>query len=419
MKIFKKSIVLSLVFVMTAACSAETLIITKDGEFQNELDVSGWKKGEYFVYLYDASGMGFYYPWQGEDEIDYKTDERTLWVNGRQVGVDLSLPDPIEVEDKEDIVTAILPGYETERVCAYPNLGAVNFIGQIEEPDENFSCFPELENLRGFFFAAGGLYEAQMAELGKCKGLVVLDMGATIMPEGAMDAIAGLPNLRELNVGSVSDKEMFTLKGHKNLQSITRHWTVVDTGWVDFLESLPEIRELAIIQAEITDEVFAYLASSNRLEALYLPYAGVYGDDFETISRMTNLQELDLTGTEITDDDVKALANLTGLKSLSIGGGGAGYVTAEGLAHLRGLGKLEYLDISSTPLTDDGLKHVSGLSGLKSLNLVSTEVTDKGLKQLKKLENLKYLDLSGTIVTDKGVASLRKALPDCNVVRMY
>ncbi|MBN2380357.1 hypothetical protein JXM67_11215 [candidate division WOR-3 bacterium] len=419
MKPLDKLLVLSLALTMAAACYAETLVVSRDGKFQNELDVSGWKPGEYYVYLGSESGMGYRYPWQGEGSLDYRTDERTLWVNGIEVGVDLSLPDPLEVEDPELIVTALLPGYDIARVCAYPNLGAVSFIGHIEDPEEDFKCFPEMKNFRGFFFSAGGLFEDQMTELCKCKGLVVLDLSVSILPEGAMEDIAGLPELRELTVGAVPDEEMFVLKGHEKLRSITRYWLVVDTGWVEFLESLPNISELAIIQAEIAPEVYEYLASSNRLEALSLPYAGVYGDDFGTISRMTNLKALDLTGTEISDDDVKLLANIKGLRSLAIGGGGAGYITAEGLAHLRGLDKLEYLDISSTPLTDEGLKYVTALNSLKSLNLVSTEVTDKGLKQLESLKNLRFLDLSGTIVTDEGVASLRKALPGCNVVRMY
>jgi len=419
MKSFKKLFVLGIVLAMAAACSAETLVVTREGEFQREVDVSGWKKGEYFVYLYSESGMGYYYPWQGEDSIDYRTDERTIWVNDKQVGVDLSLPDPLEVEDPRDIVTAILPGYEISRAGDYPNLGAVFFIGQIEDPAESFEVFPGLKNLRGFYFSAGALYEDQMDDVGKCENLVVLDIGVSMLPEGGMDAIARLTELREVVLGSVSDEEIFVLDGHENLEAITRYWIVVDTGWVDFLESLPKINELTIIQAEIADEVYEYLAETNRLEVLSLPHAGVYGDDFEKIGQMTNLTELDLSGTEISDDDVKLLANLTGLKSLSVGGGGAGYVTAEGLEHLTALKSLEFLDISSTPLTDDGLKFITALSNLKSLNLVSTEVTDKGLKQLKKLENLRYLDLSGTIVSDKGVASLRKALPDCNIVRLY
>ncbi|MCK4334097.1 hypothetical protein KAX06_04845 [candidate division WOR-3 bacterium] len=56
-------------------------------------NITGWKLGEETVYLWNVERgfpdvwVGLYYPWQGEDSIDYTYDaEGFLWVNGKLVG---------------------------------------------------------------------------------------------------------------------------------------------------------------------------------------------------------------------------------------------------------------------------------------------------------------------------------------------
>jgi hypothetical protein len=88
------------------------LRVYHDGEFKWKIDVSEWEVGE------DVIDLGFfYYPWQGEDSInwtEYDPHGHPLWpgpylaVNDKVAGVHLVFVslDPLEFEDPEKITTA-------------------------------------------------------------------------------------------------------------------------------------------------------------------------------------------------------------------------------------------------------------------------------------------------------------------------
>lgn len=73
------------------------LQVTYDGSYviwqiRDSIDITGWKQDEGTVYLWDwergfpDAHIGYRYPWQGEDSIDYRYDEDgMLWVNGKMV----------------------------------------------------------------------------------------------------------------------------------------------------------------------------------------------------------------------------------------------------------------------------------------------------------------------------------------------
>lgn len=409
---------LALVVVLVTPAEGD-LVITREGAYEEEVNTAGWKPGEHFLYLAGSPDFGYNYPWQGETEIDYKAAANTLQVNGKVVGVDLTTPDSIVVDDPEHIITGIVPGYDLARAAEYDNLRSLFFLGPIEDSVEFSRLVTGLKELSGLYFTAGELSEGMIRDLAACKGLVTLDFEVAVLPEGSVGMIAKLPNLRELTLASTPDDELFALRGHKNLRALTRYWEVADTGWVSFLPTLSGLQELAIIQAEIADEVLDYLARTNTLKSLSLPYSGVYEDDLPRIARMTNLETLDLSGTGVTDDELKFIGDLKNLSSLSIGGGGESVLSGSGLKHLAGLVNLGRLDLSSTGLTDEDVEILKTLPSLKSLVLVSTAITDKGLLELKDMKDLRYLDVSGTAVTDEAISSFKKTLPACNVVKYY
>jgi len=87
------------------------LRVYHDGEFKWKIDVSEWEVGEDVVPLWV-----FYYPWQGEDSInwtEYDPHGHPLWpgpylaVNDQVAGVHLVFVslDPLEFEDPEKITT--------------------------------------------------------------------------------------------------------------------------------------------------------------------------------------------------------------------------------------------------------------------------------------------------------------------------
>jgi internalin A len=433
------AVVLGLAVLSPAFGTEEYLLITQEGEYEREIDLAQLKPGESLIRVSGEGGM-YVYPWQGENPLDYRADEKALWIGDQMVGVNLELLDPGDVAELDKIVTARTSAFNMQKLGLLPNLVAVQVEGNLSDPELDFQVFPKMKNLQGLYLDAGGeLTEAQVAAIVSCTRLRELDMGACILPENAINEINRLANLRSLDVAAVPDEEIFALAGHKSLRAISRMWMVVDTGWVDFLKSLPNLTQLTVIQAEIANPVLAYLASSNRLEALSLPYAGIYGDKVAYIGKMTNLKELDLDGTEVEDSQLVHLANLTNLHTLYLG---TIYLTDKGvehiagltnlrklsmgpenanqaLKHLAGLTNLRELSLYGSDVTDEGLKHLAALGNLRRLDLVSRDITDEGLEHLKALHNLRYVDVSGTGVTDEGMREFKKALPECRVVKIY
>jgi len=95
------------------------LRVYHDGEFKWRIDVTDWEINE------DVIHMGyFYYPWQGEDSIDY-TEYASgyetsyfggpyLKVNGKVVGVNLGRVPSSEIQNPEKIITATIDEWELE-----------------------------------------------------------------------------------------------------------------------------------------------------------------------------------------------------------------------------------------------------------------------------------------------------------------
>ncbi|MGD0900670.1 MAG: hypothetical protein ABR915_22790 [Thermoguttaceae bacterium] len=136
------------------------------------------------------------------------------------------------------------------------------------------------------------------------------------------------------------------------------------------------------------------------------------GTELESIKRLPQLRELYLAGARITDDGLAALGALTQLQVLILTGTG---VSDAGLEHIRGLRQLQVLWLGRTGVTDSGLAHLTGMLRLQYLDLYGTKVTDAGLVHLAGLSRLDSLNLYCTHVTEKGVENLQRALPSCKI----
>lgn len=153
------------------------LRIYHDGEFKWEIDVSGWEVNE------DVIDLGFfYYPWQGEDSInwtEYDPHGHPLWpgpylvVNDKVVGINLGFvhPDSLESEDPERMITAVFDehlmgsDFDPAVLEKFPNLiGLTWCVGSGEDLEriENISS-----NLRIYLFCYGEITGADLKGLSK------------------------------------------------------------------------------------------------------------------------------------------------------------------------------------------------------------------------------------------------------------
>lgn len=80
---------------------------------------------------------------------------------------------------------------------------------------------------------------------------------------------------------------------------------------------------------------------------------------------------------------------------------------------------LQYLQLSGTRVTNAGLSYLRGLTGLRVLWLYDTQISDAGLVHLRGLTGLRVLNVRSTLVSTGGVDALQRALPQCEIRRVW
>jgi hypothetical protein len=142
---------------------------------------------------------------------------------------------------------------------------------------------------------------------------------------------------------------------------------------------------------------------------VYLPETWKGGDDgLRHLESLYNLRDLYLVQADVTDEGLKVIGKLVGLESLYLVETKA---TDEGLIHLQGLDELVYLRLEGTAggqqLGDAGLKQVRELPRLRKLTLYGKRFTDQGLAHLESLPQLRELWMLNTAITNSGLDQLK------------
>jgi hypothetical protein len=163
-------------------------------------------------------------------------------------------------------------------------------------------------------------------------------------------------------------------------------------------------------EKRFTDGEMEHVESLPRLKMLRLLGANITDDGLRHLAVLTVLEELSLTRTQVGDAGLEHVQGLTKLRRLNLY---ATNITDSGLKYLKRLGRLEDLCLSKTKVT--GLEHLKALTQLQYLQLDNTQVTDAGLEPIEGFSKLERLDLRGTRVTAAGVAKLQQALPNCTI----
>ncbi|MFN0020324.1 MAG: leucine-rich repeat domain-containing protein [Pirellulaceae bacterium] len=232
----------------------------------------------------------------------------------------------------------------------------------------------------------------------------------------ALDDLSSLPNLRQLEIEDAP---------------------ITDDG-LHHLRDLPRLEILRIRRCPITDDGLKKLGGSGRLVGLELKQTLITSTGLEVLARLKGLTVLHLPAADIDNAGLAHIGNLRELNWLDLS---ETNITGTGLASLASLEKCSWINLSRTPIDDQGLKHLGRMSGLQvielagtkisdaglihlspllqceHLDLDETKVTDEGLVHLHGLTNLKLLSLRATSVSEAGAAKLQRQLPNCQVVR--
>ena len=224
--------------------------------------------------------------------------------------------------------------------------------------------------------------------------------------DDSLRVITGLPQLKQLTLGNaeITDAGLVHLKRLTNLEMLSLHQSQITDAGLVHLKGITNLQTLKIWDSTITDAGMEHLKGLANLQTLKIWDSTITDAGMEHLKGLTNLESLYLTGTQITDAGLVHLAGMN-LKELSMPKEAK---TDLGLKHyLAAIEPPTYLDFEDWGITDAGLVHLKGLTNLESLYLTGTQITDAGLVHLKRLTNLESLDLGGTKITDAGLVLLR------------
>ncbi len=235
-----------------------------------------------------------------------------------------------------------------------------------------------------------------------------LDLSKTDVDDESMAALAGLKNLKRLDLtgNKVRGPGLRRLYG---LKQLCVRMTLDSEDLEDIDGSIPIIG-MQVNSGEFTDNGLYHLTLYPMLEELDLNWSSIGDAGMRHLAGLTRLKKLDLTKTRITDAGLRHLRGLTQLQELSLGDNA---IRGPGLGVLKNMPQLEVLSLDGLPLRDDDLKHLEGLTRLRELNFYgSFALTDAALDHLAGLKQLRRINIQGPGITPKGKQKLRAALPE-------
>lgn len=450
------------------------LVITRDGVWEKNVDISGWDITKDVVELGDYP-IFTYYPWQGEDSIDYSLDHNHLWVNGKLVGINLGSGKPEDIANPAEILAISVGRIEdVERLETFPNLITAQLF--LEESDNLgvLNTLPErvklyvrcdeaaLKHLSGFANLRGvdvvvsdaswprleylkrfpDLHYLRVACLedypplnlrfiGKLKKLRVLEIDA-VVDYPSMRYLSLLDNIRVLRVcvSNSGNRGLFLISRLENLSElwisdiedrICAH-RVFNNPWFDgspsakgfnYLQRLPHLYCLRLINFDIDEDVAQALGNLSNLNELYLYETGIPDHGTVHLTKLAGLKKLDLFQVPVEDSDLLYMSRLSALKYLGLR---ETRISREGLKYLSSLHSLENLSLSLNTLRDElGVIYLKELNGLKALE-IEHFLTDTLLLNIVSLTSLRKLDLRNSSVSKTVIDSLQKALPECKIM---
>lgn len=226
-----------------------------------------------------------------------------------------------------------------------------------------------------------------------------------------IDRLYRFPQLQEVTVygASISEDAFAAIARHKELAILRINSSRMDEAGLGRLSALPKLTKLELGKMSVGETAFQKIADCKSLEVLEL-------------NRVT-----------INDDHLAALAALPRLREVRLDGSGT---TDRGLEHLSHCANLIFLDIRHSTLSDTSLtvfsthpklqslwlwecgngdEHAKTLVGacppsLTQLMLTGATTTDAALPHIAKLPKLRILSLWSVSITDDGLVPLASCL---------
>jgi Leucine-rich repeat (LRR) protein len=125
----------------------------------------------------------------------------------------------------------------------------------------------------------------------------------------SLGPVAELTNLEELSLAStpIDDAALQALAGLPNLRKLDLNQTGATGRGLVHLAKLPKLAELSLAGSKVSDLFAEEVGTLTKLERLPLASCTFSDAGLKHLADLSNLKHLDLTGTQVTADGVAAL----------------------------------------------------------------------------------------------------------------
>jgi hypothetical protein len=268
---------------------------------------------------------GFYYFYQGENEIHYRTTQEKLYVNGKLVAIEVEHENDFEMLEHDTIY------YE------------------IEEPVD-LSSLKHAERPFYLFIKTSGYKNEQLQILSELKNIYYFSE----------------------NSGTINDEILSYFKDLKKLQYlIIRDADVTNTG-ISFLKNLNNLKYVDLRSTKLTDDGGLDYVAKNTITYLDLGFTKVNDCALKYVKEMKELEKLSLEKTDISDEGLKHISKLINLRVLILDHTN---ISNNGLQYLKNMKNLEVLNLEDTEITNDSLIVFERFKKLNYLNINYTKIS--------------------------------------------
>jgi hypothetical protein len=302
--------------------------------------------------------------------------------------------------DTTEIVSAIETAFGAVERDNAGNIIAVDLAKErASATDDVLRLALKLPNLKRFRLAGSGITAETFAAIETQKHLEDLFLNdLPLDSEHIAPALVSLPKLQRLT-----------------LRRLTK---------VSVLPKFPALRNLALIEMNITEPMLRFIIEQQSLVALDIRNcSGLTADNYRSLKSLKRLTDLKIGGSSVSDEVLEAITPIPNLTGLSID---ESFITPEGLAKFvadsPSAATLETLVFNrNTSLLDDALLPLKNLPLLKRLTVCDMMVTGNFLSLLAGDEStrpkLKQLSLRKTLLLPEGAESLKK-YPELRVLNL-
>ncbi|MGH9719850.1 MAG: leucine-rich repeat domain-containing protein, partial [Bryobacteraceae bacterium] len=253
----------------------------------------------------------------------------------------------------------------------------------------NLGQFPKLHTLDVSY---SSFNDTGMKGLAGLKNLRRLNVRQTLVTDEGLKHLAGLVQLEDLDISGprITDEGIVALRGLTAMRKLNLQGAAVSDASIDVFAGMKQLKFLNLYRSRITNAGLARLNALKELANVDLRYSRVTSNGVESLRAALPNCKVQFVASSVARPKAAGAARPASASESAV----ADWVKAMGGAAEFSGGRLKSVNLSSTSVSDAQLEHVAKLTGLEKLELEATQIGDLGLAALQSLATLKELNLA-------------------------